>query len=314
MLHIVYHSSSWWNYIVDGLRNNENVRIIKLEMPSALIIRIIRKALRIFNIYTFGLYYEKSVLKQLVNILPDDQVLFLNMDVTNCIMQKLLVKNISINASLYCWLSNSCLTIFENERIIADKLGNLKNSGITCLTFDRFDSEKYNLQLFNQIYRYPDKTGETLDFEYDFYFLGKSKGRKEKIIDVQNILLKYSFSVNFSVIEQVSQLISYEENISNILKSRCIVDIVQKNQEGLTFRPLEALFFKRKLITDYLDIVKYDFYNPQNIFIIGVDDWDDINLFLSSPFLPISKDIVDAYNINKLVDYLDERQKDTDSR
>jgi hypothetical protein len=133
--------------------------------------------------------------------------------------------------------------------------------------------------------------------------LGLPKDRKDRIMDIQNKLLGYCFSVNFSIIEKDTKVLSYEENISNILKSKCIVDIVQKEQTGLTLRPLEALFFERKLLTDYKDIVKYDFYKPQNIFVIGIHDWTDIRSFLSSPFIPVNKKIVDNYNINKWINY-----------
>lgn len=45
-------------------------------------------------------------------------------------------------------------------------------------------------------------------------------------------------------------MISYQENLDNIRKSKCIVDVVQKGQIGLTLRPLESLFFKKKLLTN----------------------------------------------------------------
>ena len=60
--------------------------------------------------------------------------------------------------------------------------------------------------------------------------------------------------------------------------------MVAEWQDGITLRPLEAFFLKKKLITNMKNIVKYDFYNSNNIFILGVDDFNKISEFINSPF------------------------------
>ena len=48
--------------------------------------------------------------------------------------------------------------------------------------------------------------------------------------------------------------------------SRSIIEIEDIDQNGLTLRSLESIFFGKKLITDNRDIVNYDFYKKENIY------------------------------------------------
>jgi hypothetical protein len=231
----------------------------------------------------------------------NDRLLLVNMDITNVNILNLIVKNTPIEVKTYYWLSNPLRKTFVSKTEIVQTLHDVEKLGITCCTFDSFDAEQFNLPLLNQVYRYHPNILQLPTLEYDFYFLGAIKDRKEKIENLRSKLLE-SFFINFLTMNNLP-FISYEQNISNILKSKCIVDIVQKDQQGLTLRPLEAMFFQKKLLTDYKEIIYYDFYNPQNIFIIGVDNWDTINSFLLSPYEPIDEEIIESYEVNKWIEY-----------
>ncbi|MCH5599705.1 hypothetical protein [Niabella ginsengisoli] len=57
----------------------------------------------------------------------------------------------------------------------------------------------------------------------------------------------------------------------SILKSASyILDFENAEQNGLTFRVFESLYFEKKLITNSKLIYEYDFYHPNNIFV-----WDE---------------------------------------
>lgn len=68
---------------------------------------------------------------------------------------------------------------------------------------------------------------------------------------------------------------------------------------GLTLRPMEALFFGRKLITTNKDIKNYDFYCPENIFILDEQPDEDIRAFLNAPMKKIPFDIVSGYTAER---------------
>ena len=80
------------------------------------------------------------------------------------------------------------------------------------------------------------------------------------------------------------------------MSSKAVLDIVQEGQIGLTIRTMETLCLHKKLITNNKDIVNYDFYNKNNIFIIGVDSFDDLKLFINTRVGKVDKKILSKYN------------------
>ena len=66
-------------------------------------------------------------------------------------------------------------------------------------------------------------------------------------------------------------LLKYPQVLQLINRSSAILDITKNNQSGLTLRPLEALFFNKKLVTNNEDIIYHKIYklNSANIYILG---------------------------------------------
>lgn len=176
-----------------------------------------------------------------------------------------------------------------------------KKNGFIFATYNPNDAEKYDMNLTTQVYRkYWD-----IDFQItqrDFYFIGKSKGRKYILETLKKELTKRNFSIDFKIFEDKSQkFIPYEDNIRLSLSSRCIVDVIAKNYNaGQTLRPLEALFFKKKLLTNDSSIVNSDFYHPDNIFIFDENNitLNGIENFMEKPFHEIDESITNKYDVN----------------
>jgi hypothetical protein len=80
-----------------------------------------------------------------------------------------------------------------------------------------------------------------------------------------------------------------------------LVDVQQKNQDGLTFRIFEALGYKKKLITNNQDIVTYDFYNPNNIFVISESNYEVPSSFFETDFVEIDSDILSKYKLDNWI-------------
>ena len=118
----------------------------------------------------------------------------------------------------------------------------------------------------------------------------KTSGLKVKFIVKKEEKEKINVTEDFNLIDRN---ISYE----NVLKlnnlSKAIVEINQSQQNGLTVRALEALFTEKKLITNNLDIINMDFYNKNNIFIIGHDSLNLLRKFIDSDYETIPKSIID---------------------
>ena len=97
---------------------------------------------------------------------------------------------------------------------------------------------------------------------------------------------------------------SYDDVIYHIGESKCILDIVGDTNKGVTYRPLEALVLKKKLITNLTDICKENFYNPQNVFIWNKDNTCDLLDFINTDFVVVDDSIIDKhtfrYFLNKV--------------
>ena len=154
---------------------------------------------------------------------------------------------------------------------------NVKNLGSKYIdyyySYDKNDCKKYNMRYNTQCYnkklaKYINKQDE----QYDFVFLGTNKGRKEEIISLENVLNKYNYKTNFKIIENKKEFIPYQDYLKMVTNSKCIVDFVKEGTCGLTLRIFEGMFFQKKIITNNKNIVEYDFYNSNNIFIIGIDE------------------------------------------
>lgn len=174
------------------------------------------------------------------------------------------------------------------------KLTKKINKYFTYYTYDRGDIAKFGFKYKEQL------TYDVIPFMkgnnpvVDLYFCGKDKGRYKKLYEIMSFCDKKGFSYNFNCLRDdtsptemssamnTTELISFEDNILNMEKSKCVVELLGKGHIGISLRALEALMCKRKLITDCSDIVNEKFYDRKNIFILGVDE--DFESFIKTPF------------------------------
>lgn len=176
-----------------------------------------------------------------------------------------------------------------------------QDDNIECWSFDDDDCMKYhmnkNIQYYYELSEIKNKE------EYDVYFIGHDKGRKKKIEEIKKEIQRRKISGKFDVIGEFEKEIPYSEVQKRIGKSYAILEVTQEGQVGSTLRALEALFFRKKLITTNLNIVKEDFYNRNNIFIYGKDDMEKLYDFIKTPYDKTSdlfrnRHTIDAWFLN----------------
>jgi hypothetical protein len=137
--------------------------------------------------------------------------------------------------------------------------------------------EKYKFQfLTNYIY---DDTIQNNDIAHKVFTISSYDRRFPFLEKVADYLIKNSISFRFIIkkdkifdhsnIEVINEYLPISDVKKIIASSLVLVDIQKENQYGLSFRIFEALVYKRKLITNNQDIVAYDFYNENNIFVIS---------------------------------------------
>lgn len=240
------------------------------------------------------LWFPKRFLSQICNAKPEDNILIYeccNVNVLKAI-RPLLPKGINC----YIYYCNPIRTICSNAEV---KLSRIKDLGFHLSTFDAYDAERYGLEYTGQYFCQPPQSREAITC--DCFFCGLPKDRAKELEELRVLLEQSGLTCDFIIPHTPKEKVTYPEYLKRADRSRCIVDIAQSGQLGLTRRPLEALFYSKKLITNNPDLVKYDFYNEENIFIFGRDKESRLRDFVRSPFIEIPQSIRQQYDINSWI-------------
>jgi hypothetical protein len=171
-------------------------------------------------------------------------------------------------------------------------------------SFDEKDCKQYGLRS-NTTFYFDTIKLPLNEVIYDVMFVGVDKGRKEALSSFKAEMEKVGINSYFYIVDDdwnkknykgPFKPIDYEEYLALVSKSKAILDYVQEGQHGLTLRPMESVFFQKKLITNDKSIINNDFYNSNNIFILGVDDIRNLKTFLSTPYSSIPLEIKEKYD------------------
>lgn len=188
---------------------------------------------------------------------------------------------------------------------------NLSILGYPIWSFDLADCAKYDFLSYKQFISECPGIKET-PIQYDLTFVGRNKGREVILNRIAKIAREQNLTTLFDIRSDGKNKksttykgnISYLDYLHTLCSGYCIVDIVQENQSGLTMRPLEALIYQRKLLTNNASILDEDFYHPNNIFYINdMYELQDEKLlaFLQIESSPIEINIVQNYTLKNLL-------------
>ena len=176
----------------------------------------------------------------------------------------------------------------------------------TVYSYDKKDVENYNF-LFLTNYIYDDKIENVKQsqivfnissFDKRFPFLEKLAN----YLEVKNIsflfMVRKSKKFNHHNIEIVRDYVSLEEVKKIIAKSKVLIDVQREKQHGLSFRIFEALGYQKKIITNNQDIINYDFYNKNNIWVVSETNYEIPMEFFETEYTPIADDIINKYKLD----------------
>lgn len=198
------------------------------------------------------------------------------------------IKKIHPSMRIIVWFRNSVSHTIKPQR--------LKKSICEVWSFDQEDCKKYELKYNPQFYYKTFDVGNKNNLVYDVFFIGRDKGRLQQILDIENTLKEQGLRTKFCIVGYNCSFMSYPEIIEHISKSKAILDIQGSWQKGITLRPLEALFYKKKLITNSREVENSDYYNVKNIKVVSnLEDLKGIKAFLDLPFVEIDAEIVNKY-------------------
>lgn len=185
----------------------------------------------------------------------------------------------------------------------------IKDEWCRKYSFSRLDCLNYNMK-FNPLPYFREIVVEIDEKKYDIVFVGKDKGRLSALLQLRNQFDSMDMKTKFVISPshryeknpEYSTAISYIESVKLGSKSKAVLDYIEVNNSGQSLRIIEALFQKEKIITNSILVSDYDFYRPENIFILGKDDISCLSEFLNSAYKEIGKDIINNYDFDTAIE------------
>lgn len=225
---------------------------------------------------------------------------------------------------LYMWdgLHKQNTRGIENKWVLYDKV----------FTFDRIDYETNKEKIsFLPLYYYEEylpkkiKNPNAIDFDYDLSFIGTGHADRVKIVKsimkqcnertmksfcyfymphpfvfVKNKIFNRDFK-GVRVSDISFRMLPFETLYKIYENSRCVVDVENPGQHGLTMRTIEIIGLKRKFITTNPDIINYDFYSANNILIIDRKNPIIDFSFFEKPYEELPAEIYEKYSLKNWI-------------
>lgn len=223
--------------------------------------------------------------------------------------------------ALYQWDSEQNLPYSTGIHKFFDKV----------FSFDMNDCERDSMYTFLPLFytRIYEEIGDekTNSYKYDCSYVGTAHPQKFKDINLISEFLADKMKSQFIYHYMPSKLkyiyhkllapefknadlsdFSFEKIASSEMmrifkESKCILDAPQAGQTGLTIRTIECLGAKRKLITTNKDIVKYDFYDENNILVFD-GGLDLSSPFFSSDYRELDENIYKKYSLREWLKFM----------
>lgn len=192
--------------------------------------------------------------------------------------------------SFYCFDPND-----ENENVKF-----LPNFYFDNLKFNKINNPKYDFiyigYFTKERFYLLEKLAKYLSQkDYNFNFCLKSFNSKD-----------YELLENSEYITKLDTVYSYNNLLDLHNNSRIILDLKVDIHDGLSFRFFEAVQLNKKLITTNSSVVNYDFYHPNNIFILADGNMNELIHFIELPYIHPSNKIKKKYSFsnwfNKLIE------------
>lgn len=167
------------------------------------------------------------------------------------------------------------------------------------LSYDKGDAAKYNMHYYpTPMSYYPISEKNTLS-ESDIYFCGKGKDRYILIHNIYEQCSQVGLICDFYITEMpasaprisgihYNQPLSYIENLEHIVKTKCILEIMQGGADGYTPRTWESIMYDKHLLTNNttfehsLYYFSYGHHNIQTLKDSSILHW--INTAVTYPY------------------------------
>ena len=225
------------------------------------------------------------------------------------------IKKYYPKARIIIWYWNSVQKTINTEDVRRDD--------VELWSFDPNDCQKYDMKYNTQFFIEHGEAEAPLTEPVtgrDVFFIGTDKGRIKQLTKLKSLLDQFDISSDFYIVGDTANEIpgwnvnynpplNYQQVLERNRGAKAIVDIVSDGQNGLTLRPLEALYMKKKLITNMKTISRFKLYNQNNIIILDEISEESIKRFIDTPYdEKCYMELKSYYSFEKWVERFDEKK------
>lgn len=150
-------------------------------------------------------------------------------------------------------------------------------------------------------------------YKYDRYFMIRSLKEKNPHVKVLSYLYTQQsvFMIHKLLRKKYREIrtvdLSFKKLTSDEIRRiysdvDAILDIPRTGQNGLTMRTFECLAMKKKLVTTNDSVKYYDFYNPQNIYVMDEKTLDlPSKDWFNNPYVEYKEGLIENYSISSWI-------------
>lgn len=173
-------------------------------------------------------------------------------------------------------------------------------------TYDSEDALTYHIDyqpnVVNPISLRNIQSNRETSTKYSYFYMGTMENNR--LLSLKSFFQKsktlFPSLDSFSMIRGAKPdvYIPYSKYIEFLVHGEFIIDMWRRSQdEGYSYRIAEALFLKKKVITNRLRVLHEPFYHPSRFFVIGHDSLGRIKSFIETEFLPICDSELSLFDI-----------------
>jgi len=158
--------------------------------------------------------------------------------------------------------------VWTFDHSLAEKYFDIK------ISYDIGDCKRYNYLYYPTSYSVVDIQDNPAIKKSDLFFCGAAKKRYDQITNIYKrcqdggltndfIIARYGGDSKIDGIEYVPYVMPYSNYLEHMIKSNCLLDIIQDGSKGFTIRTWEALVYGKKMLTNNRSILDAPFYDAQ---------------------------------------------------
>lgn len=159
----------------------------------------------------------------------------------------------------------------------------IKNDFDLIMCYNIGDARKYEYMKCNSFLAKKDIDNPELTS--DVSFIGLAKDRQTLLEEIYKYLSANGCKCNFKIvngdgnvegIDYDNHYINYNEYLRYELSANCLLEIIKGDTESETLRCWEAVYYNKKLITNWKGILKFKYYNPN--YMVYISKPEDIDI------------------------------------